>query len=240
LGPVALNSSGTAQITTTLTKLSNSISAVYAGNTTFGASTSPVLTQTQNNAPATVALSTSNSAVTAPSSVTFTASVTSSAGTPTGTVTFYDGSTNLGTATVASGKAKLTAALPAGGHVITAAYSGDASFSPKTSGALFQKVNHTGAKTSSTAVGMSPNPSTSGQLVAITATVTGSGATPGGNVWFFDGSNVIGAGTLDGSGHATFTTSALSIGSHSLKAGYSGDGTFNPSLSNAKTQTVNP
>ncbi|MBV9283025.1 MAG: Ig-like domain repeat protein, partial [Acidimicrobiia bacterium] len=98
--------------------------------------------------------------------------------------------------------------------------------------------NHTGGKTSTAAVTMSPNPSTSGQVVTITATVTGAGAT--GTVWFFDGGNVIGSANVDGSGHAAFTTSALSVGSHSLKTGYSGDAVFNPSLSNAKTQTVNP
>ena len=239
LGTVTLDSSGTAQVTKTFTKVSTPITATYAGTTTFGGSTSPVFTQTQNNAPPTVTLSSSSSAVTAPSSVTFTASVTSTAGTPSGSVTFYEGSTALAPpVAVVSGKAQLTIALPPGGHVITAAYSGDASFSPKTSAALFQKVNHTGGKMSSAAVTTSPNPSTSGQAVTITATVTGAGAT--GTVWFFDGGNVIGSANVDGSGHAAFTTSALSVGSHSLKAGYSGDAVFNPSLSNAKTQTVNP
>ncbi|MBV8982567.1 MAG: Ig-like domain repeat protein [Acidimicrobiia bacterium] len=238
LGTATLDASGTAQITKTFAKVSNPVTALYAGNINFAASTSAVLTQTQNNAPATVALSTSSSAVTAPSSVTFTASVTSTAGTPTGTVQFMDAGSPIGNAVpIVSGNAKLTIPLAAGGHVITAVYSGDASFSQVTSGALFQKVNRSGAKSSTTSVVSTPNPSRSTQTVTITATVT-AGAT--GTAWLFDGSNMILSTTLDGTGHATFTTSALSVGSHSLKVGYSGDGTFNPSISNAKTQTVNP
>jgi subtilisin-like proprotein convertase family protein len=78
-------------------------------------------------------------------SVTFTATVAAvapGAGTPTGTVTFRDGSTNLGTATLASGTATLaTAALTVASHSITVNYGGDGNFFPSTSAALTQTVN---------------------------------------------------------------------------------------------------
>ena len=64
-------------------------------------------------------------------SVTFTATVTSGTGIPTGTVQFKDNGTNLGAAVAlnASGAAQIsTSALTAATHTITAAYSGDANF----------------------------------------------------------------------------------------------------------------
>ncbi len=68
-------------------------------------------------------------------SVTFTATVTSGAGTPTGTVQFKDNAANLGAAVAlnASGVAQFTtSSLTAGTHTITAEYSGDANFLPST------------------------------------------------------------------------------------------------------------
>src|SRR5262249_54182286 len=82
----------------------------------------------------------------------------------------------------------------------------------------------------------SPNPSTSGQAVTFTATVSPSAAT--GSVTFKDGATTIGSGTLSG-GTATFTTSSLSTGAHSITAAYSGNASFAPSTSAPVTQTVN-
>ena len=74
--------------------------------------------------------------------VTFTATVTSSAGTPTGTVIFSDGGVAIGTATLAAGIASLTTStLTVGSHTITASYGGAATFGPATSPALSQTVN---------------------------------------------------------------------------------------------------
>ncbi len=91
-----------------------------------------------------------------------------------------------------------------------------------------------------TSVVSSQNPSTSGQSVTFTATV--SSATSGtisGTVTFKDGSTTIGSGTISG-GVATFTTSSLSTGSHSVTAEYGGNVNFNGSTSSTLTQTVNP
>jgi uncharacterized delta-60 repeat protein len=74
--------------------------------------------------------------------VTFTATVNSTGGTPTGTVTFKDGVNTLGTGTLSSGKAIFhTSTLAAGAHSITAAYGGTTSFASSTSAVLTQTVN---------------------------------------------------------------------------------------------------
>ena len=88
----------------------------------------------------------------------------------------------------------------------------------------------------------SANPSVFGESVTFTATVTanapGSGI-PTGTVTFLDGSTTLGTGTLNGSGIATFSTSALTVGSHSITVVYGGDTDFTTSTSSALTQVVN-
>ncbi len=75
-------------------------------------------------------------------SVTFTATVSGSSGTPTGTVTFLDGSTAICSSVVlSSGVATCTtASLASGSQSITASYSGDATYGAATSAALTQTV----------------------------------------------------------------------------------------------------
>src|SRR5207248_2131878 len=83
------------------------------------------------------------------------------------------------------------------------------------------------------------NPSALGKAVTFTATVkpaSGSG-TPTGTVTFNDGATVLGPGTLS-SGTATFTTSGLTGGVHSITAIYGGDANFTGSTSPILTQTI--
>ena len=96
-----------------------------------------------------------------------------------------------------------------------------------------------GTATTTTALSSSANPSTFSQAVTFTATVTSGSGVPTGTVTFKDGTATLGTGALDGTGHATFTTSALSVASHSITAVYGGDASFNGSTSSALTQTVN-
>jgi autotransporter-associated beta strand protein len=91
---------------------------------------------------------------------------------------------------------------------------------------------------SATAVTSSINPTTYGDSVTFTATVTGSGVTPTGTVTFKDGATVLATATLDGSGQATFTTSAGTAGAHPISAEYAGDDYYYTSTANL-TQTVN-
>ncbi|PYT00800.1 MAG: hypothetical protein DMF63_05700 [Acidobacteria bacterium] len=73
-----------------------------------------------------------------------------------------------------------------------------------------------------TTVASSINPSTVGQSVTFTATVTSSAGTPTGNVEFFNGASSLGTSPLNGSGQASISTSALTAGNHNITAHYQG------------------
>jgi len=88
--------------------------------------------------------------------VTFIGTVSANSGTPTGSVTFLDGTTTLGTGTLSSGKATFqTSSLAAGVHSITIAYGGDTSFNASNSTALSQTVDNPGTGTGSYSVKVS-------------------------------------------------------------------------------------
>ena len=163
----------------------------------------------------------------------------SSAGpTPTGTVTFKNGSASLGSASLSGGVAKITkSTLPSGTLTITAIYNGDAASKKSTSPPLTQVVNQA---TSTTAIVSSVNPSKVGQTVKFTATVTSPTTKLTGTVTFMDGSTVLGTGTVAaGSGKASYSTSTLSAGSHNITAVYSGTANIGGSTSPVLVQTVN-
>ena len=170
--------------------------------------------------------------------VTFTATLTPA--NATGTVQFLDGVTNLGApVTVSNGTATLlTSSLSIGGHSITAVYSGDGNFAGNTGSLPIQTVNQA---QSSTNISSSVNPSVFGQPVLFTATV--SAAPPGagtltGTLQFKDGTTNLGAPVVVNNGSATFTTSSLAVGQHSITAVYSGDSNFAGSTGSLPTQTV--
>jgi sugar lactone lactonase YvrE len=92
-------------------------------------------------APSLAVVVSSANPVLAQSALTFTATVTSAAGSPTGTVSFLDGTTVLGQGTLSGGICTLTtSALAAGSHSITALYNGAVDFAPSTSAVLTQSV----------------------------------------------------------------------------------------------------
>ncbi len=124
------------------------------------------LTVTQATPAITVTSSESSAAVSAP--VTFTATLTSSVGTPTGSVSFYDGTTLLGQGTLNAGVATYsTSALAAGTHTITAVYSGDANFVTLTSTALTESIQAFTLESANSSATVS-----AGGLVTIALTVT--------------------------------------------------------------------
>ncbi len=158
---------------------------------------------------------------------------------PTGTVTFMDGSTSLGAATLNSnGVAAVNATtLAVGPHNITAQYSGDSNFSATTSTTLSQLVI---LATDATALGSSLNPAGSGQSVTLSATVSPSSsvtASPTGNVTFSDGSTVLATAAVT-NGVAHFVTSSLSVGTHTITAQYAGNANFAASTSTTLSQQV--
>jgi hypothetical protein len=95
----------------------------------------------------------------------------------------------------------------------------------------------TSSASTTTSVASSLNPSTFGQSVTFTATITTSG-TPTGTVTFKDGATTLGTGTVSG-GAATYTTSALTAGPHTITAVYGGDSGHGTSTSSVLAQVVN-
>jgi hypothetical protein len=175
-------------------------------------------------------------------SVTLTATVAAGSGatgTPTGTVTFNNGTTALGTATLSAGTATFsTASLPAGTYSITAVYSGDSAFAGSTSAAVTLTVNAAPTLTTTT-LSASATTATAGTSLSFTAAVassSGSG-TPTGSVTFYDGTTSLGVVTLT-SGSAVLSTSSLAVGTHSITATYGGDASFSGSTSAAVSINV--
>jgi hypothetical protein len=242
LAQAPLNSSGQVSFSTSaLGAGSDTITATYASNSLFAASSGSTVQTVQSTFSTTTTVSSSANPSVFSQSVTFTATVTSSGGTPAGTVTFKDGATTLGTSNLdGAGHATFTtSSLAVASHSITAAYNGNATFTPSTSSALTQTVNKDGTTSSVTS---SLNPSNHGQSVTFTATVVASSpgtAVPGGSVTFKDGTKTLSTKTLNASGQATFSTSSLSRGSHSITVVYGGSTSFLGSTSPVLTQTVN-
>lgn len=163
---------------------------------------------------------------------TLSSSVTASSGsgTPTGSVTFDDGSNALGTASLSGAQAAFTvSSLSVGTHSIAAAYSGDTNFLASTSSALSQIVNQASTVTSLTSSASSPILNTSVTLTANLSVVGPGAGTPTGTITFQEGSNVLSTSAVGSSEQATFSTASLSVGTHSLVASYSGDTNFQPS-----------
>jgi len=159
---------------------------------------------------------------------------------PTGSVTFLDGATALGSAPLnSSGQASLSVGLIVGTHSITAQYGGDANYLAITSKALSQVVTQS---PDATMLKSSANPANPGQTVTFTATVastvTGDKLAPTGQVTFSDGSTALGTVPLNSSGVATLSTTKLATGSHSITAQYGGDTNFTGSKSSALNQVV--
>ena len=231
----------------TLTVGDHNITCSYSGDSNFSPNTSsPAFVQQVRNT-SSIAVTSSLSPSLFGQSITFTATVSSTgAGVPTGTVTFLDGTTVLGTSALDAGApdvaAFTTSALFAGDHLISATYSGDGSFININSPNITQAVNQSGSQM--TAVISDSNPSGFGQSVTFTATVSatapGSGI-PTGWVTFLDNEIPLSNVTLNGFGQASFINNTLSIGAHSIVAVYAGDANFiGSSTAPQLNQTVNP
>ena len=229
---------GVAAFTTaTLVVGTHSITASYPGDSYNGPSSSPPVSQVVNQAQTSTSVTAAPSPGIAgvPETITATVKVTSGAATPTVTVTFTSGTTQLGSAPLNGGTATITPTLTAGAYQIVATYSGDANDLGSASAA--QPLTVAQAVTQ-TALTVSPNPALVQAPITFTANVTGNGGTPTGSVNFLANGNVIGAGSVNASGTATFTTSTLAAGAYSITAAYTGDANNGSSVSAAVPLTV--
>ena len=237
--------------TTTLTVGSHAITAAYGGDTYNAPNTSSAYNQVVNTNTR-VALTVSNTAPVVGQKVTLraTVSVVAPGTSPAaGTVSFYEGSTLLGTSTLSGGAASLSAAFPvAGSGVVTAVYAGSGADSGSTSPGVNVTVGADTTKTVVTSTSASP---VFGQSVTLTATVSvvspGTVApTSSDAVEFWDGipgSGIdLGAGTWTSAGKWTLTTSSLrGRDDHSIQAVYTPASSNDlGSTSTASTVTVSP
>lgn len=245
LGTASL-SGNTASLTTSFSTAGTySISAKYNGDGNNSGSTSSTLSQVIIASTTTTLVSSLNPSAVG-QAVTFTATVSSSAGAPPNgeTITFKNGSSILGTAPLSAGAASLTtSSLAAGIYTITATYPGDATFAASTSPGLREVVNSTTKSATATTLVSSLNPSVYGQSVTWTATVTTSGSVPpSGKVNFTWSIYTIGSATLNSSGVATLTKSNLNADTYPLTAVYVGDasnlGSTSPVVSQVVTQAT--
>jgi hypothetical protein len=247
--PVTLvGGSATSAPVANLTTGTHAITVSYLGDASFAPSDSDPLTQTVNRAHTSTALTSSVNPSVFGQPVTFSAAVSATApgaGNPTGTITFTDGSTTLGTVPVGPDTAEqaslTTSALSVGPHAISVSYSGDDDFQAS-SDALTQTVQRA---QSSTVLVSSANPSTSGQAIHFTATVSpvapGAGL-PTGTVTFTVNGAAIGSPVSLVGGVATSAAfSSLTPGTYDIEAAYSGDAHFvgsSAGLAEGNAQTV--
>ncbi len=228
---------------------SNSIEAIYSGDSNYTTVTSAAVAVTVGTGTATTTTVTSSgNPTTLNGRPTFTATVASATA---GTVTFYDGTTTLGTGS-AVGTAHTSTFRPASGygfwggaHSITAAYGGSGSFMASTSPVFVENVT-LGTNTIDLTAKTAGN---SGQNYAFAAVLTPSStnATFAPNqsvVNFYDGATLIGSAqpltfTAGQGGYglwtATLTVNNLAAGTHTITATYAD---INYSLSTSNAQTV--
>lgn len=235
---------GTATITYAFTTSGGRwLVASYSGDGNNLSSSSTAFSQVTYKVGTTTAITSSLNPSNLGQSVTFTATVSSTNTTlslplPTGTVSFKDGTTVLGTSPLSGGVATFTTGtLTAGTHSITAVYGSDTNYLSSTSAKLSEVV--IGLPTTTT-LNASPNPSAYGQPVTFTATVVPNSGTgvPTGTVTFKYGSSTLAKVSLS-SGMATYTTATLTAGTKSITAVYSGDLTYAASTSAALSQVIN-
>ncbi len=212
--------------TSTLSAGVHQLVASYGGDGSYAGSASAPASVTVAQANSSTHLFVSQVLVSYGSSLTLSATVNPQGAT--GTVTFMEGTTVLGSAAVVAGSSAGTAALTlsslgAGTHTLTAVYSGDGNVVGSSSPAVLAVVN---PATTEVVLGASAKTVAAGASVTLLAAVTPALAT--GMVTFYDGTptnaqqTALGTATLV-NGVGTFLTSGLAVGTHTLIAFYGGD-----------------
>jgi hypothetical protein len=182
------------------------IAANQPGNSDYAAAPQVTESIPVNRALPIAAIASSVNPVLLNNGITFTATVTSGAGTPSGTVTFLDGSTALGTGTLSAGVATFTtSSLAVGTHTITVAYGGDQNFLAATSSPITELVQdfsfNISTTTSSTTVTALP-----GGTAVFNFTATPSGGTT------FPANIVLSVSGLPAGATYSFTPTMLTAG----------------------------
>ena len=236
IATVALDKNGSATVNTnTLDVGKHSITLSYSGDANF-AGTSAQLTQTVIDATTSTTLAGPASPATFGQAMSLTSTVTSNGAPATGTVTFSDAGTTIGTASLGStGSAILTlSTLAPGSHTIVATYGGNSRAAASSSTPLLFTIK----QSTQIALTSNSNPALTLNPIIITATVTNAGASAlTGNVSFTLAGTAIGAAAVDATGHAMLNLPAENA-VFTIAANYSGDSSNFPSASNSYSETV--
>ena len=205
--------------------LSDLITTEYAQNSAqIFLHNTQVIAPTLQTATDLISPSTANVASATP--ITFTVTETASSGQPTGSVDLFD--------FVGLPPYKVIATLPLVGNIATfttsslavgvhepvAVFHGNSLYAPSQSAGPVLNILPNQSTTIQLTV--TPNPATFGQAVTLRATLTGSYGTPVGSVTFIDSGKNIVTSTLV-NGIASFTTSTLAVGSHTIQVSYPGN-----------------
>jgi hypothetical protein len=210
-----------------------SVTASYAGDNSFNPSTAST-TFTINKATPSVTYSTSSTELTSGGTATlnFAIAIPGLASAATGTVTFSDGATPLGTGTLSNGRVTFTttAIVAAGAHSIHAVYNGDSLYNTATPNnvtiTVGGTVTTTTALTAATTTVTAPlTPPTAGSSITLTAIPTPAPSATT-SVSFYDNGVFLGsANATVATGKATLAVTTLTAGMHNLTANYSGNTT---------------
>ena len=226
LSTQTVSGTGSASFSTnSLTVGSHTITANYQPTGTFGAGTASLI-QVINGDPTSTALTCQPNPIGISNTAQFTATVSSTYGTPTGSITFSDNGALLATQGLLSGTTSLayTGSI-AGTHNIVATYTPTGSFAAS-SATCSEVVN---ALPTTSTLSAAPAISTYGSTVTLTAIVSPAtlpaSSTPTGVVTFYNGASAIGTGTLEG-GVATLVSSSLPGGNYNLSCMYGGSSIY--------------
>jgi M6 family metalloprotease-like protein len=160
--------------------------------------------------------------------------VSGTAGTATGSVTVKEGATTIGSGTL-DGTGHATVALPAttaaGAHALTVSYDGDTHYNAG-SGTVTANVSKAASTTTATA----PKKVKFKKDFDVTATVAAAGGSNTGTVQVYDGSKLIGTGTLSGGTVKIRITKNLKSGKHTLTVKYLGSANASASETTVKVK----
>jgi hypothetical protein len=243
LGQTSISQTGTASLQTNLFSLgANSLTVTYQGFTpppgsysgtaNFLVSTSAPVVLTVNALATSIVLTSSSSSLASGTVLTLTAKV-SSTSTPYGGITFFDGSTPLGTMALDdTGSATYsTASLVSGTHELSASYEAIDPFAPSTSSNVPVTVKFVSGQGSSVLISSS-NANSVGPGIQLVVSVNVVSGHPTGTITLLEDNQVVGLTPVSATtGQTSFSIAINDSSVHRVYASYSGDSVFVPNAS---------